>query len=275
MSPGVLASSRPDPSQPDGPLLLTGRRIVVTGVLTHRSLAYSAALAMQQQGAEIVLTGHGRTKRMTARAASTLPTAPDVIELDALEGDDFPALAAALGERWDGLDGIFHSMAYAPPSVWEHPFHEVEHAGLDVAMRASVYSLQALTGALLPLLRKSPDGASILAMTVMSGRMSPHYSWMGVVKGALDAVVRHLAVDLGPEGIRANAIACGPVRTNAATGIPGFGELEALYEQRSPLGWDSRDPSVIGPPACFLLSKHARATTGEILHVDGGYHVVL
>lgn len=255
--------------------LLSGRRIVVTGVLTNRSLAYGAAERMQELGAEIVLTGHGRARRLTERAARALPRPVEVLELDATQPDDYEALAESLAERWEHVDGVFHSIAFAPPDIWERPFFEVAHEGLDTAMRASVYSLQALTGALLPQLRQSPGGGSVVAMTVMWGRMSPHYAWMGVVKTALNGLVKHMAVELGPDGVRTNAVACGPVRTNAATGIPGFGELESLYRDRAPLGWDSRDVSVASGPVCFLLSEESRAVTGEVVHVDGGYHAAL
>jgi meromycolic acid enoyl-[acyl-carrier protein] reductase len=268
-------AAREAAAEPVDAPLLQGLRIVVTGVLTNRSLAYAAAERMQELGAEIVLTGHGRARRLTERAASALPRAVEVLELDATRPDDYEALSRSLAERWDRVDGIFHSIAFAPPEMWDGPFFEVQHESVDLAMRASVYSLQSLTGALLPLLRRSPGGGSVVTMTVMWGRMSPHYAWMGVVKTALNGLVKHMAVELGPDGIRTNAVACGPVRTNAATGIPGFGELEALYQDRAPLGWDSRDVSVAADPVCFLLSKRARSITGEVVHVDGGYHAAL
>lgn len=255
--------------------LLDGKRILVTGVLTDRSLAYHAAARMQQLGAEIVLTGHGRARRITQRAATALPEPPDVLELDVLKPEDFDALRDELRERWGYVDGVFHSVAFAPQDVWEGEFVDTSHDSLDTTMRASVYSLQSLAGALLPLLRESPGGASLLTLTVMAGRMSTHYAWMGVVKATLDALMRHLAVELGPQGIRSNAIAAGPMRTNASTGIPGFKELERMVVEKAPLGWDSSDPSAVSGPACFLLSDLARAVSGEILHVDGGFHAAL
>jgi meromycolic acid enoyl-[acyl-carrier protein] reductase len=255
--------------------LLAGRRILVTGVLTEQSLAYAAAAMMQRLGAEVVLTGHRRARRLTERAARTLPRPTTVLELDVTEDEDFPALATALGERWDRVDGILHSIAFAPPELWDDPFLEVAPETVDTAMLASVYSLQRLTAALLPLLSASDGGASIAAMTVVSDRIVPYYGWMGVVKGALETLVRHLAVRLGPQGVRVNAIACGPVRTTAARAIPGIEVLQELYETRAPLGWDSRDHAAAAGPACFLMSDLARSITGDVLNVVGGVQVAL
>jgi enoyl-[acyl-carrier protein] reductase I len=246
----------------------------VTGVLTDRSLAYATAERMQQQGAEIVLTGFGRARRLTERAAQGLAGRPEVLELDVNDGSQLERIAADVDERWDALDGVFHSIAYAPPEVWGEPFLDVSHEALEATMRTSVYSLQALTGALAAQLERSPGGASVVGLTVLPGRVSRSYGWMHVVKGALDALVKTAAVELAPRGVRVNALALGPLRTNAATGIPGFAEIEGVFE-RAPLGWDSRDTSVVAGPACFLLSEQSRAITGEILHVDGGYHALL
>jgi enoyl-[acyl-carrier protein] reductase I len=230
---------------------------------------------MQLQGAEIVLTGFGRARRLTERAARALPQPPDVLELDVNSAGDLAALAADLDQRWDALDGVLHSIAYAPADIWEGSFFGTSHDSLDTAIRTSVYSLQSMTGALLPQLARSPGGASVVTLTVTSGRHSLHYSWMGIMKTALNALVKQIAVEAGPQQVRSNAIALGPMRTNASSGIPGFSNLEDQYRDRAPLGWDTRDLSIAAGPACFLLSEQSRGITGEVLVVDGGYHALL
>lgn len=255
--------------------LLAGRRIVVTGVLTDRSLAYHAAERMQLMGAEIVLTGFGRGRRITERAAKYLPDPPDVLELDVLEPGDFAALASELRARWGRVDGLLHSIAFAPPEVFAAPFFEVPHESLEISMRASVYSLKDLAGALLPLLEASPGGASLLGLTVMERALVHSYAWMAVAKAAFNSLVKQLAVQLAPSRVRVNLLACGPVKTNAGSVIPGLDELADDFRARAPLGWDDHDFTVVAGPAAFMLSELAERVTGEMLHVDGGRHVVL
>lgn len=260
----------------DAGRVLAGRRILVTGVLTDQSFAYHTAVRLQEQGAELVLTGHGRSRRLTERAARMLPRPPEVLELDVLEPGDHAALADDLGERWGALDGVLHSVAYAPPDVWEAPFFEVPHKSLDLAMRASVYSLQSLVGALRPLLTVNPDvSPSVLGLTTIPGRLTAHYAWMGVVKAALDTLVKQMAIQLGGDGVRVNLLAPGPVRTNAGRGVPGIDAIAGEYEARAPLGWNSRNVAVAADAACFMLSASSRWITGEVLDIDGGMHVVL
>lgn len=259
----------------DGRGLLAGRKILVTGVLTNRSLAYRAAVEMQQMGAELTLTGHGRARRITERAAQTLPSPPPVLELDVSQPEHFARLAAELAERWEWVDGVLHSIAFAPPELFSAPFAEVPLGSIETAMRCSTYSLRDLLAPLLPLLRNSAGGASVLALTVLDRAALNSYAWMGVIKAALDGLVRQLAMQLAGQGTRVNLLACGPVRTNAGSAIPGLDELAADFRERAPLGWDERNFGAIAGPACFMLSDLARLVTGEILHVDGGRHIVL
>lgn len=255
--------------------LLQDRRILVTGVMTEASLAYSASRRLQELGAELVLTGFGRGRRLTERAAQMLPRPPDVLELDVRERGDIHAVAAELGRRWGRVDGVLHSVAYAPPDLWEDPLTEVSHDSLDTAMLTTTYSLQELTVALLDQLEASPYGGSVVALTFASGRASQTYQWMTVVKSALEGLVRQLAFGLGPRGVRANLISSGPVRTNAARAMPLLSEMENAYRERAPLGWDNHDHSAIAGPAAFLLSDLSRGVTGATLHVDGGMHVTV
>ncbi len=259
----------------NGTELLAGRKILVTGVLTNRSLAYRAAVEMQQMGAELTLTGHGRARRITERAAQTLPSPPPVLELDVSQPEHFARLAAELGERWERLDGVLHSIAFAPPELFSVPFAEVPLQSIETAMRCSTYSLRDLLAPLLGLLGNSPGGASVLALTVLDRAALNAYAWMAVIKAALDGLVRQLAMQLAGQGTRVNLLACGPVRTNAGSAIPGLDELAADFRERAPLGWDERNFGAIAGPACFMLSDLARLVTGEILHVDGGRHIVL
>lgn len=255
--------------------LLADRRIVVTGVLTNRSLAYHAAERMQQLGAEIVLTSFKRQRRITERAAQTLPDPPDVLELDVLEPSDFSALTDELRSRWGCVDGVLHSIAFAPPELFNEPFMEVPYESVDVAMRASTYSMHALVAALLPLMRESPGGASVVGLTAAQRARMHSYAWMAVVKSALAGLVRQLAVQCGRDGTRVNLLAAGPLRTNAGSAIPGLDDLAEDFRERAPLGWDDRNFSAIAEPTCFLLSEYSRLITGEVLNVDGGRHVVL
>lgn len=277
MANGVAVTATDEEAVPGsaGRGLLAGRRILVTGVLTDRSLAYHAAERMQLMGAEIVLTGFGRARRITERAAKYLPEPPDVLELDVMRDEDFAALRAELTERWGRVDGVLHSIAFAPPEVFDAPFFEVPHASVDVAMRASVYSLRDLVGALLPLLEASPAGASVLGLTVMERALVHSYAWMAVAKAAFNSLVKQLAVQLAERRVRVNLLACGPVKTNAGSVIPGLDQLADDFRARAPLGWDDHDFTVVAGPASFMLSDLSQRITGEMLHVDGGRHVVL
>ena len=254
--------------------LLAGKRILVTGVLTDRSLAYHAAAKMQELGAEVLLTSFGRAKRITERAAQMLPKATDVLELDVTKQSDYDALVEELGARWDSVDGLLHSVAFAPAQLFKDPFLHANLDDVEAAMRISSYSLQQLSATLLPLMVRSQSGASIVALTV-EDRVRVHpYAWMSVAKSVLNSIARQLAVHLADHNVRVNLIAAGPVRTNAGSVIPEFSEMEDTYK-RAPLGWDTRDHTAIAGPAAFLMSDLSRNMTGDILKVDGGMHILI
>jgi meromycolic acid enoyl-[acyl-carrier-protein] reductase len=252
--------------------MLDGKRLLITGVLTKGSIAYAVAERAQEAGAEIVLTGFGRTRRMTERSAKGLPSPPDVLELDVNSPDDFEALVAELEQRWGGIDGALHAIAFAPEDALGGQFMNAPPESAEVAFRTSAYSFKALAGALSPLMQG--DGGSLVAMDFDGSVAWPVYDWMGVAKAALESVSRYLARDLGPAGVRVNLVSAGPVETPAAGGIPGFDNLAGLWRQQAPLGWDPSDPSPVADTVCFLLSDWSRGISGEIVHVDGGFHAM-
>jgi enoyl ACP reductase len=251
--------------------MLAGRRILLTGVITHRSIAFAVAEEVQRQGGEVLLTSFGRARRLTERAARRLPDVPDVLELDANSADDLAALAVELERRWGRVDGVLHAIANAPADALGGDFMAAPPESAEAAFRTSAYSFSALAAALRPLLARD---AGIVGLDFDASVAWPSYDWMGVAKAALESISRYLARDLGPSGVRVNLVAAGPIRTAAAGGIPGFDELAALWGERAPLAWDVDDPAPIAAAVCFLLSDAARAITGEILHVDGGAHAI-
>ncbi len=254
-------------------MLLAGKRLLVTGVLDTRSIAFAVARLAQEQGADIVLTGFGRGLRLTQASARRLPSPPDVLELDVTQPDDIRTVAKRLDERWGALDGIVHAIGYAPSSCIGGGFLDAPWDDVAVAMHVSSYSLPALGAGFSPLLR-SAGSASIVGLDFDASVAWPAYDWMGVSKAALESVTRYLARDLGRHQIRVNCIAAGPIRTVAAKGIPGFDGFTETWPDRAPLGWDPADPSPVAHAAAFLFSNHSRGITGEVLHVDGGFHAV-
>ena len=254
-------------------MLLEGKRFLITGVLTKGSIAYAVAERAQEEGAEIVLTGFGRTRRMTERAAARLPSPPDVLELDVNNPDDFAALASDLEERWGGIDGALHAIAFAPGDALGGNFMSAPAESASIAFQTSAYSFKALAESLLPLL-SSNEGGSLVGMDFDGSVAWPVYDWMGVAKAALESVSRYLARDLGPSGVRVNLVSAGPVETPAAGGIPGFEDLASMWGDQAPLGWDTSDAAAVADTVLFLLSDLSRRVTGEIVHVDGGFHAM-
>ncbi|MGI8749715.1 MAG: enoyl-ACP reductase FabI [Thermoleophilaceae bacterium] len=253
-------------------MMLEGKRLLITGLMTKESIAYAVAELAQQQGAEVVLTSFGRARRMTERAAGGLPTKPDVLELDVNKPDDVAAVAEELGSRWGSLDGVLHAIAFAPSDAIGGGFLDTPPESAVQAFTTSAYSLKALGASLAPLLEQS-DG-SVVGLDFDASVAWPVYDWMGVAKAALESVSRYLARDLGPRGVRVNLVSAGPIETAAAGGIPGFDRLAGEWGGRAPLGWDANDASSVAGTVCYLLSDFSRGVTGEIIHVDGGYHAM-
>jgi enoyl-[acyl-carrier protein] reductase I len=252
-------------------VILEGKKILVTGIVNRHSIAFGIAERAQAQGAEVLLTSFGRVKRMTELSAARLDPAPDVLELDVNSDADIAALRDELKQRWGTVDGAVHAIAFAPGDAIGGDFMATPRESAKVAFETSAYSYKALAEAVAPLMT---DGGALVGLDFDATVAWPSYDWMGVAKAALESVNRYLARDLGPQGIRANLISAGPVHTAAASGISGFSDLEALWGDAAPLGWDPHDATQVADAALFLLSDLSRATTGEILHVDGGAHAV-
>ncbi len=269
------------PGRPEGPGglsgfdgvdgLLAGKRLLITGVITKDSIAFHVAQAAQAQGAEVLLTSFGRVRSMTERAAQRLETPVDVLELDVNRPEDLDALAAELQRRWGRVDGVLHAIAFAPEDALGGHFLTAPAESAAVAFQTSAFSLKAVAATLAPLM---PAGSTVVGLDFDATVAWPIYDWMGVAKAALESVSRYLARDLGAQGIRVNLVSAGPLGTVAAHGIPGFEGLASLWQQQAPLGWDIDDPAVVAGPVCFLLSDLARGISGEILHVDGGFHAI-
>jgi len=252
-------------------VILAGKRLLITGVITKESIAFHVAEQAQREGASVVLTSFGRVRRMTERAAQRLPEAVDVLELDVNNEADLAAVTRDLDDRWGGLDGVLHAIAFAPEDAIGGRFMTTPPSSAAQAFLTSAFSLKALAEAMRPLMGA---GASVVGLDFDARVAWPIYDWMGVAKAGLESVARYLARDLGPAGIRVNLVSAGPLGTVAARGIPGFERLAQLWPAQAPLGWDIEDPSPVASAICFLLSDYARAVTGEILHVDGGFHAM-
>lgn len=255
-------------------MILAGKRVLVTGVATKDSIAFHAARQAQELGAEVLLTSFGRMLRLTERAATRLPEPPEVLELDVNEPAHFDALLVELGERWGRLDGVLHAIAFAPEDALGGRFMSTPADSAEAAFRTSAFSLKALAGGLAPLLERAEGGGSVVGLDFDASVAWPIYDWMGVAKAALEAVARYCARDLGPLGIRVNLVAAGPLGTVASSGIPGFEQIAGRWGEQAPLGWDTSDPGPVAGAVCFLLSDLARGITGEIVHVDGGFHAM-
>ena len=249
--------------------LLEGKRILVTGVLTDQSIAFQVARLAQEEGAQVILTSFGRTMGLTKRSSGRLPAPAPIVELDVTNTDDLDALADRVREHVDGLDGVLHSIGFAPEAALGGNFLNTAWEDVSTAVHVSAYSLKALAVAARPLLG---PGGSIVGLDFDATVAWPKYDWMGVAKAAFESTARYLARDLGPDGIRVNLVAAGPIRTMAAKSIPGFDDFDAVWSTRAPLAWDLDDPVPAARACVALMSDWFPATTGEIIHVDGGVH---
>jgi enoyl ACP reductase len=251
--------------------LLKGKRLLITGVITDASIAFAVARLAQQEGATVVLTGFGRMS-LVERVAKRLPEPAPVIELDVANPDQLATLADRVREQVDGLDGVLHSIGFAPASCLGGGFLNAPWEDVSTAVQVSTYSLKSLAVATLPLFGDA--GGSIVGLTFDASVAWPAYDWMGVAKAGLESASRYLARELGPRKIRVNLVAAGPIRTMAAKSIPGFATFEDAWDARAPLGWDNADAGPVARSTLALMSDWFPATTGEIVHVDGGFHAM-
>jgi enoyl-[acyl-carrier protein] reductase I len=252
--------------------MLTGKNLLFTGVVDTRSIAFAAAARAQLSGANVVISAHTRDLPLATEAAAQLPEPADVLGFDVTNADDLGVVRDDLHDRFEHLDGILHAIAFAPKRALDGALTDAEPAEVELAFRTSSWSYAALGGLLGEL---APDsGGALVGLDFDTAGAWPTYNWMGVCKAALESINQYLARDLGVRGIRANLVAAGPLHTRAAGGIPGFDLLLDAWEDRAPLGWDAHDASPVADTVCFLLSDFARAITGEVLHVDGGFHAM-
>jgi enoyl ACP reductase len=251
--------------------LLDGKRLLITGVLTEASIAFTVAKLAQEEGADVVLSGFGRGLGITGRISKRLPKPAPVIELDVTDEEHLAALPERVGAHVDGLDGVLHAIAFAPPGALGGNFMTATWDDVATAVHVSAFSLAALTRAALPMLT---PGSGVVGLDFDASVAWPAYDWMGVAKAGLESTARYLARDLGPKGIRVNLVAAGPLRTIAAKSIEGFEAFEQVWADRAPLGWDIRDTGPAARACVALMSDWFPATTGEIIHVDGGVHAV-
>jgi enoyl ACP reductase len=252
-------------------LLLENKRLLITGVLTPQSIAFAAAQVAQEQGAQIVLTGVGRGMGLTRRCARRLPDPPDVLEMDANDPAQIEAVREDLTSRWGALDGFLHAIAFAPQDALGGNFLNTPWDSVALAVQTSAFSLKAIAVELLPLMSQ---GGSVVSLDFDATVAWPIYDWMGVAKAGLESVSRYLARDLGPKGIRVNTVSAGPLKTMAGKGIPGFEAISDAWSRRAPLGWDITDPTPVAEVIAFLFSDLSRGVSGEMLHVDGGFHAM-
>jgi enoyl-[acyl-carrier protein] reductase I len=254
-------------------VILKGKRVLIAGMSDRRSIGYAIAVEAQRQGAELLLTSFGRMMTITEMTAKKLDPVPDILEMDVTKPSDIKAAFKEVERRWDRMDGLVHSLAFAPADALGGAFLNTPWESAATAFQVSAFSFKEVAAGFLPLMKE--HGGSLVTLDFDNSTTAwPKYDWMGVSKAALESVTRYLARDLGRYKIRVNAVCAGPLATLAASGIPGFKDFEEVWGKRAPLGWDQRDKSPVGRAVCVLLSDYLDMTTGELLHVDGGYHAM-
>lgn len=253
--------------------IVEGKKFLITGVLNDQSLAFGAAKLAQEQGAEVILTGVGRGLSITKRTARKLPNECEVLELDVTNDQHLSQVQGHINDKWGKLDGILHSIGFAPAACLEGDIFNAKWSDVAVALEVSAYSLKSLLEGMLPVLKKAGE-SSVVGLDFDASVAWPGYNWMGVSKAALESLSRYLARDAGKDRVRVNLISAGPVKTIAAKSVSGFSSFENLWGEKAPLGWNLSDSHAVAKAVVAFLSDWFPATTGEIVHVDGGYHAI-
>ena len=254
-------------------MILEGKRVVIAGLSDRRSIGFAIAQQAQKEGAQLLLTSFGRMMSITQMTAKKLDPVPEILEMDVSKPTDIAEAVKQTQKRWDHVDGLVHSVAFAPPDALGGQFLHTPWESVATALQVSAFSLKEMARGFLPLMQER--GGSIVTIDFDNSTSAwPKYDWMGVSKAALESVTRYLARDLGRYKIRVNAVCAGPLATLAASGIPGFKDFEEVWEKRAPMGWDLQDRTPVGRAVAALLSPFLDMTTGELLHVDGGYHAM-
>ncbi len=254
-------------------MLLAGKRLLITGILTDDSIAWHTARIALEEGASIVCTGFGRGLRLTERSVQRLSTDIEVLELDINDPEHIAGLVGHIDQTWGAIDGALHAIAFAPGDALGGNFLNTPAESAATAFMTSAFSYKTLAVALLPLMQAAGGGA-LVTLDFDNTQAWPAYDWMGVAKSALQSVTRYLARDLGAYDIRVNAVSAGPLSTVAAKSIPGFEIFHDTWNDRAPLGWNLDDPDPVARMVCVLLSDWSKMTSGEIVHVDGGVHAI-
>jgi enoyl-[acyl-carrier protein] reductase I len=253
-------------------MLLEGKSGLVLGIANRRSLAWGIAQSVAREGARLAVTYQGERLEENVRELAAGLKDPVILPCDVSRDEDIDALMQQVSQGLGGLDFVVHAVAYALREELDGEFLNTSREGYRLAQDISSYSLTAVARRAVPLMEGR--GGSIVTLTYLGGeRVVPHYNVMGVAKAALDASVRYLAADLGPKGIRVNAISAGPVKTIAASGVHGISKMLEYHRTHAPLRKNTEQEEV-GDAALFLVSPLSRGVTGEVIHVDGGFHVM-
>ena len=252
-------------------MILKDKKFLITGILTDKSIAYASAKIAIENGAKVVATGFGKGLRITERAVKRLSDDIKVYSMDIEDQSEVDEAVKSIEKDVGDLDGILHAIAFSPTEAMGGNFLNTNISDAVKSFEISAFSLKTLATSFQPILN---NPASIVALDFDNSQAWPGYDWQGVAKSSLQSIVRYLAYYVGKNNIRVNAVASGPIATTAAKNIPGFSSMNSEWNDRAPLGWDTKNSEPVAKAINFLLSDYSEAITGEIIHVDGGAHAI-